>query len=189
MKIRHEEGQSVIVVLVFVVAFSLVLTAALGFASTSVTANRITTAVGRQLEAAETGVEFGIQKVKMGLATVFGSAASQQSVPMPVNDQTVDVIVTQLNASTLSIRPADTGVPDANPDSLALNTPRDYVVVLADGSTRLPFGATWSVTPTGGTVDQGGRFSASLVGCYTVRAQLGNVGATKRVAVGGATCP
>lgn len=281
MRLDREEGQSLIIVLVFVVAFALMLTAALGFATSSISANRVMTAIGRQVEAAEAGVEFGIQKVKVGLGAAFGAAPTAEPLPFPVNAESVNVAAAQIDVRSIaisgpatldigavsdyqvllggpafSVSKAAAGTPLASGtytvrvtafnaagespgsfeqqialaagdrlDVAITNRPADtqyaiYVALDAAAPTRqalvskasgamttyeqsmalasgpalpapvaIPFGATWSVTPTGGAVDQGGRFGASLLGCYTLQAQIGNVSATKKVAVGGATCP
>lgn len=180
---RGESGQSLIVALVFVMGFTILLTAALGFASTSLLANRQTAANIHQGEAAEAGAELGIQQVRGGAAAPFGAPlpTATATLTQAVNGESVAVTVTQLDATTISV---------SGPATLALNTAGDYQVLLANGTTVLPFGATWSVTPSSNTtLDQSGRFQASVIVCYTLRAQLGNVGATKQVAVGGATCP
>ncbi len=180
-----ERGQSLILVLVSVVAFALMLTAVLGFASSGLSASSATTAIARQLEAADAGAEFGIQKVKTGTAPTVAST-STESLPIAVNGESVSVVVQQLDASRISV---------SGPASLAVSASGDYQVLLADGTTALPYGATWSVTlsngsaATGATLDQGGRFSATLMGCYRIRATLGNASATRDVAVGGASCP
>lgn len=295
--IRGERGQTLVMVLVFVVAFSLVLTAALGFAATSSSANRVTTAVGRQLEAADAGIEFGIQKVKAAVAALFASVASTEPLPVSVNAQTVSVVVTQLDLRSLAVSGPATlalsatgdyqavlGGPAFSAAKSAAGTPlaagtynvrvtaltaagesagsfqqqivlaagdridvtvtnraddaqyavyialdpaaetRQALVTKATGATTtyqqtaalttgpalpaalaFPFGVTWAVlaidcagatsTASGITAQQlddfrvSGRFMSSLVGRYQLAATLGNVSATKVVAVGGATCP
>lgn len=184
-----ERGQTLIVALVFVMGFSILLTAFLGFASTSLLANRQATANIRQGEAAEAGGEFAIQQIRSGAAAAFASPLPSVSTPLPtlLNGETVNVTVAQLNATTLTISGPATLTLCAGATSVT----GDYRVTLADG-TALPFGATWSLPgtdPSLATVDATGRLTANAATTYTLRAQLGNVGATTSVSVVTGTCP
>ncbi len=173
---RDERGGTLVFVLIFIMAFSVVVTAALGFASTALSANKQLSHQNREREAADAGAEYAIQRVKAALAAAFGSAPVTVGPPATVNGESVSVTVTQLSGTTLVILPA------AAP-CVPVSTTADFTASLSGGA-ALPFGAVWSVTPSGATVDQGGRFTAGAApGTFTLQVTLANVSATKTVTV------
>lgn len=175
---RGERGQSLIVAVAFVTAFTLLVTAALSLAGTSLLDSQQIALTLRHLEATEAGAELGLQEVRAGSAAAVG-ASKTTNLAAPVHGESVAVTVVQLDVMSMSVD---------GPASLALGAAGDYRVLRADG-TPMPFGATWSVAPPrGATIEQTGRFSATENRCYVVRATFGNVTGEKRVAVGTGGC-
>ena len=177
-RLADESGSSLIFVLIFIMGFSVMITALLGFSSTALTANKRATDVARQLEAADAGVELALEMIRAGAASVAGTPApTATTLTATVNNDRVTATVTQRVVKALCIgEPFGTapGVATYRVGTAANACPADDT---------LPYGATWSITSgTGGTIDQRtGKLQGTPGETYNIRAQLGNVSATKVV--------
>lgn len=161
--------------------FSVMITALLGFSSTALTANKRATDVARQLEAADAGIEVALERIRGGVASGVGGSASTASVN--VNNDAVSATIAQRAVTAICIDgPFGAAAPVA-PSTTSVATYKVGTAAACPAGNTLPYGASWSITAgTGGTVDQRtGRLEGTPGGTYTIRAQVGNVSATKVV--------
>jgi len=174
-RLRSDEGQSLVIVLITLSTIAVMASALMGLASTTAKANQNTAAIVREREAGDAGAEFGLQKVKGGTAATYAASPVPVSLAGPtVNGDGSTVTVTQRSVVSITI---------SGPASVAANTPASYSVQFSEGVSTFmfPSGVTWSVS-AGATVTQAGTFQAPT-GTYTLKAQVANVSATKTVTV------
>lgn len=176
-RFADDSGSSLIFVLIFIMGFSVMITALLGFSSTALTANKRATDITRQIEAADAGVELALEVIRAGAASTPGPSFTTQTIS--ANNDRVSATIAQRAITFLCID-------GPFPVSAGVTTFRVRTVACADPSTNtLPFGAVWTVSgPPGASFDNGsGRLTFSDAGSYTIRVQVGNVSATKVVSL------
>ena len=173
-RIADDSGSSLIVVLIFIMGFSVMITALLGFSSTALTANKKATDIARQLEAADAGVELALERIRGGVASGVGGSASTAS--FNVNNDAVGATIAQRAVTVICIDgPFGVGA--------GMSTYKVGTAAACPAGNTLPYGAAWSITsapPGVSSIDAGGKLTGPA-GAYTIRAQIGNVSATKNV--------
>lgn len=175
--LRSERGQTLVMVLVVIMAFSLVVTALLGLSSAVATANQRTSSLVRQREAADAATEYGIQAVKAGTAKDFAANPVPVATTAPtVNGEGAAVTITQRNLSALSI---------TGPTTIAHPATQSYAAVFTEAATQyqIPYGVTWTASGAGATVTPTGVLTAPNAGTVTLTATLANVSATLTITV------
>lgn len=176
MKRLHadERGQTLVFVMVFIAAMALIIPPLLSLASTGLIASRAGQSHARAREAADAGAEFGLARVKAGdIAQVSDPVSAPLAAPN-VNGYSLNV--------TLSRRPL-TGITVERTDASDVC---GYRVRVTDDNSLLPYGVSWTVSPSG-TVDQGGRFHGSA-GTYTITATFANLTGQGSFVIG-SPCP
>lgn len=178
---RSERGQTLILVLVVITAFSLVVTALLGLSSAVATANQRTTSVVRQREAAEAATEFGIQGVKAGTAKDFAAIPVPVTLAAPVvNGEGGNVTITQRNVTALVVSGP------ATITRVAGTVTQAYTAQFTENASTyvLPYGITWAVVSgVGATITQAGALTATVATTVVVSATLANATATLSILV------
>lgn len=175
--LRAERGQTLVIVLVIVTGFSLIVTALLGLASTTATANQRTTSIVRQREAAEAATEYGIQAVKAGTAKDFAAIPVPVTTTAPtVNGEGASVTITQRNLTALTI---------SGPATLTHPATQSYSAQFVENAVTytLPYGVVWSVSGAGASVTRSGVLTVTLAGPVTLTATLANFTVTLAITV------
>ena len=171
-RITDDSGSSLIFVLIFIMGFSVMITALLGFSSTALTANKKATDVARQLEAADAGIEIALERIRGGVASGVGQSVSTAS--FNVNNDAVSATIAQRPVTAICID-GPFGV------AAGVSTYKVGTAAACPTANTLPYGVTWSITAgAGATIDGSGKLTGPA-GPYTIRAQIGNVSATKDV--------
>lgn len=170
---RDERGQTLVFVLVFIGALSLILPPLLSLASTGLIASRSGANVARAREAADAGAEYGIARVQAGDIAAISDPASIPLAPPPANGFGLNVTLLRRPITAISVERTD-----------AADDCR-YRARVSDDASILPYGVTWTVSPSG-VMDQGGRFHGSA-GTYTITATFANLRGQGSFAVG--ACP
>ena len=189
-RLRSESGQTLVYVLLFISAFSVLMPTVISHASQGVLGGRSLAALLRDREAAETGAEYALRRIKAGIADGTGNEGPHATTaPAVTIDGAVSTpaVTMQRRIMTgieiIQLAPAADG-PIAAPACFGL-----FRVRITDGAIEMPYGAVWSVKTSAGTVssgiDQGGRFRPPGADSYIVTAQFANLRATKIVI---ATC-
>jgi len=178
-RLRSDEGQSLVIVLITLSTIAVMASALMGLASTTAKANQNTAAIVREREAGDAGAEFALQKVKGGTAATYSPSPVPVSLAGPtVNGAGSTVTVMQRSVVSITI---------SGPATLAANTAAVYQAQFSEGPSTFAFpsGVVWSVTPTPGTtLTQDGTFKTTVgATAYTLKAQVANVSATKTVTV------
>lgn len=168
---EDERGQTLVFVLVFLGMMAFIIPALLQLASAGLIEGRTTTQVSRAREAADASTEFGLARLRAGDLNAITDPASEALTPPAANGYTL--------SGSLARRPV-TGITVVPSDSC------HYVVHVSDDASLLPYGATWSVSPSG-LIDQGGTLHAAA-GTYTITATFANLKGTLSVTTS-ATCP
>lgn len=180
-RLADETGSSLVLVLVFVMGFSVIITAVLGFSSTALTANKRANDVARQIEAADAGVELALERIRAGLASAVGGSASTETVN--VNNDAVGASLAQRDLGAICIDgPFGAAAPVA-PSTTSVATFKVGTAATCPAANTLPYGATWSIAAgNGGTIDATtGKLEGTPGATYTLRARVGNVSATRIV--------
>lgn len=189
-RLRSESGQSLVYVLLFISAFSVMMPSVVSFASQGALGGRTLAALLRDREAAEAGAEYALRRIKGGVADGTGNegphATTAPAVTIDGAVSTPAVTMLRRVMSGMEIRqlaPAADGS-IADPACFGL-----FRVLITDGAIEMPYGALWSVRTSAGAasagIDQGGRFRPPAAGTYVISAQFANLRASKIVT---ATC-
>lgn len=171
---RDESGQTLVFVLVFIGVMALMIPPLLSLASTGLIASRTGASISRAREAADAGTEFALARLRGGDLNAITDPASEALTPTAANGYAL---------SGSLARRALTGI---TVEQSAVSDPCRYQVRVSDDSSLLPYGSTWSVTPSG-VMDQGGQLHAAA-GSYTVTASFANLRGQLGVTLGTA-CP
>ena len=179
-RLAADDGQALVIVIVFITSFTLVLTALLGMSSSALGVNRTAASQSRQLEAADAGGEYGIQKVRAGTVSTLAAPSFSGPAPTTVDTESVSVVLLQRDFTTLSI---------AGPGTASLGQTTQYTGVGGAAMPVMTHGIAWSAT-RGGVAEpatvmepQTGRFTPAVPGAYVITGTLANVSATKAVTV------
>lgn len=168
---EDEHGQTLVFVLVFLGIMAFLIPPLLQLASAGLIEGRTTTNVARAREAADASTEFGLARLRAGDLNAITNPASEAFTPPAANGYSL--------SGSLARRPV-TGITVVPSDSC------HYVVHVSDDASLLPYGATWSVSPSG-LIDQGGTLHAAA-GTYTITATFANLKGTLSPTIGTA-CP
>lgn len=190
-RLRSESGQTLVYVLLFISAFSVMMPSVVSFASQGVLGGRSLAALLRDREAAETGAEYALRRIKAGVADGTGNEGPHATTaPAVTIDGAVSTPAVTMQRRVMSGIEIVQLAPAANGSITAPSCFGLFRVRITDGAgTELPFGAVWSVKTSAGAastgIDQGGRFRPAAADTYTISAQLANLRASKIVT---ATC-
>lgn len=183
-----ERGQSLMLVVVLLAAFSLLAMSLLGLTSTGAAlAQKVNVALQQRI-AADAGVEYGIhQVIEQGAAGNFAESRSVL-VPGSIKGDVVSIGVSNVSVTSLTISPATTAA--------AVGTAAVFTATALNGSVAMDgqsgrpgFAPIWTVTDANdaatanATVSQAGRFVATASGTYKVKVVVNNVSAFATVTV------
>lgn len=188
---RNDAGYSLVFALAVMAAFSILVAAMLGLSSSVSVQTLKAGEVQRGRAAADSSVEFGIDRVATDGAAASVLAQTTYSVPGTVDGETVDVTVKNVSVTYITICfPGESAPCPANLDGTprtfmgTINTPHDFSAYVRSLGTQIPFSPVWSVSPSAdATISQAGRFVATASGTYTVKIEVNNVFATVMVSV------
>ncbi len=197
-----ESGQSLTLVLVIIVVFSLLATALLGLASTAALLQKTLGGIERSRAAGDQGVEYGIdQVIEGGASSSFGTSASL-SFPGTIDGDVVSVTVKNVSVTSVVITcqvvrtPPTPNDPPQTPCpaiTVSAGTPVFLTATVLSGTGNpIAFAPNWNVSPaTGFTLSTsacpasstGVCFVGASPGTYTIRIDVNNVSATAAVTV------
>lgn len=195
-RLRSESGQTLVYVLLFISAFSVLMPSVVSYASQGVLGGRSLVALLRDREAAEAGAEYALRRVKAGVADGSGNEGPHATTaPAVTIDGAVSTPAVTMMRRVMNEIQIEQLAPAGNASITAPScfgllraTAIDNTVVPA-ARTELPFGVVWSVKTSAGNpstgLDQGGRFRPAGPDTYTISAQFANLRASKIVT---ATC-
>lgn len=180
--LRDDRGQTLVYVILFIAAFSIMLPMVISFSTSGIIQGRALSDLARDREAADAGAEYGLRRVKAGLASDFAApnpaTTSAPSVNVNGGTASAQVTVQRRDIASIVIEPLP-AVSSSNGVCEGLYRAR---ATLSDASTMdLAYGVIWSakvgVTPVSG-VDQGGRFRPATAVAHTLTAQFANLRAS-----------
>lgn len=183
-----ERGQSLMLVVVLLAAFSLLATSLLGLTSTGASlAQKVNVALQQRL-AADQGVEYGIHQImEQGAAANFAETTTVL-VPGAIKGDVVSITVSEVSVTSITISPAMTSA--AIGTAVVFTATALSGVVVMDGQSGRPgFAPVWTVTDgndaatANATVSPAGRFVATASGTYKVKVVVNNVSAFATVTV------
>ena len=195
-RLRSESGQTLVYVLLFISAFSVLMPSVISYASQGVLGGRSLSALLRDREAAEAGAEYALRRIKAGVADGSGNEGPHATTaPVVTIDGAVSTPAVTMQRRVMTgieivqLAPVPPPSPAPAPSITAPSCLGLFRVRIIDGGIDLPFGAVWSVKTSLGVassgIDQGGRFRPPAADTYTITAQLANLRATRVVT---ATC-
>lgn len=196
-RLRSESGQTLVYVLLFISAFSVMMPSVVSYASQGVLGGRSLAALLRDREAAEAGAEYALRRIKAGVADGTGNEGPHATTaPAVTIDGAVSTPAVTMQRRVMTgieivqLAPVPPPSPAPAPSITAPSCFGLFRVRITDGlGTELPYGAVWSVKTNLGVastgIDQGGRFRPPAADTYTITAQLANLRASKIVT---ATC-
>lgn len=189
-RLRSESGQTLVYVLLFISAFSVMMPSVISFASQGVLGGRSLAALLRDREAAETGAEYALRRIKAGVADGTGNegphATTAPAVTIDGAVATPAVTMQRRIMTGIEVRQLAPAADGSITDPACFGL---FRVFITDGAIEMPYGAVWSVKTSAGAastgLDQGGRFRPAAADTYTITAQFANLRAKKIVT---ATC-
>lgn len=180
--LRDDRGQTLVYVILFIAAFSIMLPMVISFSTSGIIQGRALSDLARDREVADAGAEYGLRRVKAGLASDFAAPGpTVTSAPsVNVNNSTASAQVTVQRRDIAAI--VIEQLAPVTPDSGVCEGLYRVRATLSDASTiELPYGVIWSAktgaTPASG-VDQGGRFRPTTAVAHTLTAQFANLRAS-----------
>lgn len=192
---RGETGQTLIFVLVLITSFAILATALLGAAGTSgVIAQQFNLAF-RGREAADVGLEYGVDQVNENALSPTVNEKAIVLVPATVDGTVVSVQVEDVTITKVTISGPSCTVSGSTP-KLVLAATAESKNNITNTVVPRSIAPVWTVdaqTPAA-TISQAGEFTAPTVSAdtsYVVRVTYNNVTATKTITVkpAASTCP
>ena len=195
-RFRSESGQTLVYVLLFISAFSVVMPSVVSYASQGVLGGRSLAALLRDREAAEAGAEYALRRIKAGVADGTGNEGPHATTaPAVTIDGAVSTPAVTMRRRVMNAIEIEQLAPAGNASITAPSCFGLFRAIALDNTvvpaarTEMPFGVVWSVKTSAGVtstgIDQGGRFRPPAPDTYTITAQLANLRA-KRIVT--ATC-
>ncbi len=192
----RESGQSLTMVLVIIVIFSLLASALLGLASSTAFIQRTLGSLERGRAAADQGVDYGIDQIVEGAAAASFTETTTLSLPGTIENEVVSITVKNVTITSIIARCRFVLTDVATCTTVSLptrNTPLLLTATASSGGVAVPFTPSWTLSPSSGaTLAQGGGcataatgicFVATSAGTYAVRVDVNNVNANVTVTV------